>query len=68
MQEQKRQLVEFLTVAAIVVVAITALVVLAVAGVRDEGLSGLLQHLVSAGFGALIALAYAARGIVQKDK
>jgi hypothetical protein len=61
-------LVEFVTVAAIVLVFALAAAVLVASGTDDDNavISALLDA-VKVGFGALIALAYAARGIVRRN-
>lgn len=56
-------LVEFLSLVAIVVAAGAASVVLAVVGKGDAAVAGALLDIVKIGFGAIVALAYSARGI-----
>jgi len=53
---------EFLTLAALVGIAILGLVALAIAGAPDSSVATTLSDLVKVVVGALMALAYAARG------
>ncbi len=61
-------LVEFLVVAALVALGLIGLVLLSLSGIEEGGTIVTLAHIVSAGFGALIALAYAARGLKPPPK
>lgn len=63
MTENRTYIVEFLVVAAIVALGMFGLVTMALAHAGDSlGVVDSLRSIVTAGFGALIALAYAARG------
>ena len=69
MATERRALVEFLTMAALVGFIIIALVSMAIAGVADDNavVSALVDALKFLG-GAVVALAYAARGLVQRNR
>ena len=59
---------EFVSVAALVALALIGMVLLAASGTEsDHPVITSLSDLVKVGFGALIALAYAAKNIVRKD-
>lgn len=60
----RRALVEFVGLAAIVLMSMAALVILALAGIDDDyAVIGVLSDLIKVLVGALVALAYAARGM-----
>ncbi len=63
MDERRGMLVEFMVLALLVVGMVAALVLLTISGFADSQVAGTLGHLVETGFGAVIALAYAARGL-----
>lgn len=62
LKAERPYLVEFLVVAGIVIVTIFCMLILAIAHVSEPTITEPFRNIITAGFGALIALAYAARG------
>lgn len=60
-------LVEFLVVAALVVLSGFGVVFLETQGHGDATIAGALLDVIKVGFGAVVALAYSAKNLIRKD-